>query len=70
MNNNSTKEDEIKLLDIQIIATVIYILSLFISYIITYNDKYEILNNKRDKSKRLNLIKNIFEKYKTYLSKK
>ena len=47
MNNNSTKEDEIKLLDIQIIATVIYILSLFISYIITYNDKYEILNNKR-----------------------
>ena len=46
MNNNSTKEDEIKLLDIQIIATVIYILSLFISYIITYNDKYEILNNK------------------------
>ena len=39
MNNNSTKEDEIKLLDIQIIATVIYILSLFISYIITYNDK-------------------------------
>ena len=56
MNNNSTKEDEIKLLDIQIIATVIYILSLFISYIITYNDKYEILNNKRDKSKRFNAI--------------
>ena len=33
------------------------------------NKVYEILNNKRDKSKRLNLIKNIFEKYKTYLSK-
>ena len=28
------------------------------------NKVYEILNNKRDKSKRLNLIKNIFEKYK------
>ena len=27
------------------------------------NKVYEILNNKRDKSKRLNLIKNIFEKY-------
>ena len=33
------------------------------------NKVYEILNNKRDKSKILNLIKNIFEKYKTYLSK-
>lgn len=39
-----TKDDEIKLIDIQIIATIIYILSLFISYIITYNDKCEILN--------------------------
>ena len=32
------------------------------------NKVYEILNHKRDKSKRLNLIKNIFEKYKTYLN--
>lgn len=39
-----TKDDEIKLIDIQIIATIIYILSLFISYIISYNDKCEILN--------------------------
>lgn len=39
-----TKNDEIKILDIQLIATIIYILSLFISYLLTYNDKYEILN--------------------------
>lgn len=32
------------------------------------NKVYEILNHKRDKNKRLNLIKNIFEKYKNYLN--
>ena len=42
----NTKDDEIKILDVQIIATIIYILSLFISYIITYNDRCEVLNKK------------------------
>ncbi len=42
----NTKETEIKLLDIQIIGTIIYILSLFISYLLTYNDKYEAVNGK------------------------
>lgn len=41
-----TKEDEVKIIDIQIIATLIYILSLFISFIITYNDKYNTLYDK------------------------
>lgn len=41
-----TKKDEVKILDIQIIVTIIYILSLFISYLITYNDRYEIINGK------------------------
>lgn len=42
----NTKEDEIKLLDIQIIGTIVYILSLFISYLLTYNDRYEAVNGK------------------------
>lgn len=62
MNNNSTKEDEIKLLDIQIIATVIYILSLFISYIITYNDKCEILNNKPFLDKKMSQNISVFNR--------
>lgn len=42
----NTKIEEVKILDIQIIATIIYILSLFISYILTYNDKFELINGK------------------------
>lgn len=42
----NTKKEEIKILDIQMIATIIYVLSLFISYLLTYNDKFETLNGK------------------------
>lgn len=39
-------KEEIKLLDIQLIATVFYIVSLLISIFLTYNDKYKIINKK------------------------
>ena len=41
----NTKKEEVDVLNIQIIATVIYILSLFISYILTYNDRYKTITN-------------------------
>lgn len=41
-----TQKEEVRLLDIQLIATVIYILSLFISIALTYNDKLDVLNEK------------------------
>ena len=46
MNNMQEKNDEAHLLEIQIIATVLFIVSLIISLLITYNDKQSVENKK------------------------
>lgn len=40
------KNDEIKTINIQIIATYLFIISLIISLLLTYNDKFKTLNKK------------------------
>ena len=42
----NTKQKEVKLLNIQMWTTIIYIGSLFISISLTYNDKQNLLNKK------------------------
>lgn len=42
----NTKNEEIRLLDIQIITTLIYIGSLVLSIYLTYNDKLDLMNKK------------------------
>ncbi len=46
MKNNDFKELEIKILDIQLIATILFVISLFISILITYDEKIKLENNK------------------------
>lgn len=46
MNNMQEKNDEAHLIEIQIIATVLFIVSLIISLLITYNDKQSVENKK------------------------
>lgn len=43
----NTKKKEIELLNIQIIATIIYLGSLILSIYLTYNDKLLLTNNKK-----------------------
>ena len=43
----STEKQEVRLLDIQIIATIIYLGSLSLSLFITYNDKLSLTNQKK-----------------------
>jgi len=45
MKNNNYKELEIKILDIQLIATLLFIISLFISIIINVDEKLKLKNN-------------------------
>lgn len=58
-----TKKEEVDILNIQIIATIIYILSLFISYILTYNDRYKTITNKsllgKKKTKNLSIFNRV-----------
>lgn len=42
----NTKNEETKLLDLQIITTIIYIASLILSIYLTYNDKLELFEEK------------------------
>ena len=46
MKNTDFKELEIKILDIQLIATILFVISLFISILITYDEKIKLENNK------------------------
>ena len=46
MKQDKFTTKEIKLLDIQIIATLFFILSLFISVILTYDEKLKLMNNR------------------------
>ncbi len=46
MKNNDFKELKIKILDIQLIATILFVISLFISILITYDEKIKLENNK------------------------
>ena len=48
------KKDEINIINIQLIATYLFIFSLFISLIITYNDRYKTINGKGFLSDNLN----------------
>lgn len=46
MKNNDFKNLEIKILDIQLIATILFVVSLFISLLITYDEKIKLENDK------------------------
>lgn len=46
MKNNDFKDLEIKILDIQLIATILFVVSLFISLLITYDEKIKLENDK------------------------
>ena len=46
MKNNDFKDLEIKILDIQLIATALFVVSLFISLLITYDEKIKLENDK------------------------
>ena len=46
MKQDKFTTKEIQLLDIQIVATLFFILSLFISIILTYDEKLKLMNNK------------------------
>jgi len=51
----NTNNKEIKLLDIQIITTLIYIGSLVLSIYLTYNDKLNLMNKKTIFTKKQNI---------------
>lgn len=44
--NMNTKQKEINLLNIQMLTTIIYVGSLFVSLSLTYNDRQSLLNKK------------------------
>lgn len=46
MKNNDFKDLEIKILDIQLIATALFVVSLFISILITYDEKIKLKTKK------------------------
>lgn len=64
MKNNDFKDLEIKILDIQLIATILFVVSLFISILITYDEKIKLENNKglfsNKTSQNLSLFNRIF----------
>lgn len=47
MNYTNTKEAEIKILELQIVASFLFIITTFISIFITYNEDYYLKNGKR-----------------------
>ena len=64
MKNNDFKDLEIKILDIQLITTILFVVSLFISILITYDEKIKLENNKglfsNKTSQNLSLFNRIF----------
>jgi len=59
----NTNNKEIKLLDIQIITTLIYIGSLVLSIYLTYNDKLNLMNKKTIFTKKQNINYSIFNRF-------
>ena len=59
----NTNNEEIKLLDIQIITTLIYIGSLVLSIYLTYNDKLNLMNQKTIFTKKQNINYSIFNRF-------
>lgn len=47
MNNSTNKNEEIFLLDLQLISSIIFIVASIISVIITYNEKLDATNRKK-----------------------
>lgn len=64
MNNSGNNNSNIKSLNIQIIATYLYIVSLCISLLLTYNEKFNLQNKKKifneDASYRLSVFNRLF----------
>lgn len=58
----NTNREEIRLLDIQIITTVIYIGSLVLSIYLTYNDKLSLLNQKEIFTKKQMINYSVFNR--------
>lgn len=58
MNNN----EEIKLIDIQLVATLLYFVSLSISFLITYNDKLNLEKKDKILSDKLNYFLSVFNR--------
>lgn len=58
-----TQKKEANLLDIQLIATIIYIGSLTISILLTYNDKQNVLNLKKILNDKQNRNLSIFNRF-------
>lgn len=47
MNNNSNRNENIFLIDLQLLATFVFIISSIISYLLTYNEKRNLTGNRR-----------------------
>ncbi len=58
----NTKKKEADLLDLQILATIVYIGSLILSIYLTYNDKQKVLNLKKIFTEKQNLNLSIFNR--------
>ncbi len=64
MKYDKYTNSEIKLLDIQIIATILFIVSLILSIILTYDEKLTIIDNKglftNKQARRISLFNRVF----------
>ncbi len=58
----NTQKREADLLDLQILATIVYIGSLILSIYLTYNDKQKVLNLKKIFTEKQNLNLSIFNR--------
>lgn len=56
------KEEELKLLNYQIITTILFIISLVISIFLTYDEKQELLNKERIFSETFDKYLNLFNR--------
>lgn len=56
------KEKELKLLNYQILTSVLFIISIIISIILTYDEKQELLDNKRLFSEKFDKRLNLFNR--------
>lgn len=59
----NTQKQEVDLLDLQLIATIVYIGSLIISIFLTYNDKLDVLNLKKIFTEKQNRNLSIFNRF-------
>lgn len=59
----NTQKQEVDLLDLQLIATIVYIGSLIISIFLTYNDKMDVLNLNKIFTEKQNRNLSIFNRF-------